>query len=1400
MPPGKQAGKGGPNKKNSRSIRRQCGAHTVPDYSVLSRVCHNTSGLSTTIHLRRKIDGQTHTKVVRFAQEDVADASACPSTPAYNVHCPDGIRLHEASTSQANNTPALPSRSEASSSNQVLAGDASVTCEICGHKCRTRKGLTYHKLRDHGVPVGKKKEQRANEEEDRDSNPSPPPNHDTTTVSLEDVVASTCTAGVSVLGETIRLTFPLPKVLACPISGCPKAFSTAKWYSTSHSLKRHLTAVHRMPNRQVQYWCAPCGKRIRKKPSQHPCILNHAMREDQSAASEWPCADCEERFTSRMGLLNHQKSHRRRALIEELPVLKIPDGPKQRRAKKDKKLAPLSAGDPGSMRLAPPPNHLPDTPPRSNPGQENGEDPTLRGRIDLRVPDTLKPFLEPLNALLEMDEINDARAHFEETVDNITAAVQDYFHLQPTRPETNRPNNGGLDLEDPQRVQKAYRWNRRKCVRAITQDQAQRCPVKMEETLRYFQSVWETSSSPAERIHSEPPTRPPIMDSFSQPFVAGCLRSAENSAPGQDLICYKHWRELDPSCSVLTRVFNICIKLSDVPATWKASRTVLIHKKGDVNNLENWRPITLSNTIYKLFTKCLAKKLSEWCEANNILSPAQKGFSPYDGVLEHNFLLTQHLEAARRCKTDKFVAWLDISNAFGSVPRQVVIDSLVACGADQDFVSLICSIYQGSNTCVLTDEGPTPPIRLLNGVKQGCPLSGILFNLSIDKVLQTIQENREHRAILAFADDIVLLANDAEDLQEMITATAHELSSICLRLNPQKCATLHLSGRVPTGSVQTKFRLDDAEIQALSDGDAYTYLGTPVGFFVQKHFKTANQALTILEKISTSHLAQWQKLDALKTFFFPTLSFSMRTGQLGKTDWSEVDVAARKEIKNILSLPSNASNHYIHGNRKLGGCGVPSAAEDSDFYLVDSAFKLLTSRDEDVSFEALGQLTRTVAHRIGRPPTDGDLGEYLSGSMEGKYAETTNQLSNTWTLARKASTRQMVSWSFTEGRPKVTIGDEVLSPMKRRGILKAFHDNFQVVETQNLLAAPSQGKAMDCVAMAPASSHFITDGNTPGLPTGNSSTRPLRHNAVLARIRAAIAFKGTILSENQVVGNNRLRPDLVAQIDKNIYIIDVTIPFENRRQAFSQARERKVFKYLELLPYFSSLGFQQVHIVPIIVGSLGAWDPENDIFLRKVATNRYLAVLRKLCVSDCIRWSRDIYIQHLTGAKQYSTDAPVHPPPQCTREQPNSSNDSGHSLSDSATPGTSNDATAVDTPTIDQSPVSTAIVDDQVAESTSASTVVEGAKLSFPPTGALCASNAHLDWETKLASFTAHDYWKTSTTCINWSGCGSPSPFVDDLDLERSPPRASTDWKTSTSTRASTVLDAISSVYVVDFE
>ncbi|GFY56878.1 hypothetical protein TNIN_353981 [Trichonephila inaurata madagascariensis] len=55
---------------------------------------------------------------------------------------------------------------------------------------------------------------------------------------------------------------------------------------------------------------------------------------------------------------------------------------------------------------------------------------------------------------------------------------------------------------------------------------------------------------------------------------------------------------------------------------------------------------------------------------------------------------------------------------------------------------------------------------------------------------------------------------------------------------------------------------------------------------------------------------------------------------------------------------------------------------------------------------------------------------------KGSMRETTNQLSNTCGLSRgKASTRQMLSWTFTESKPTVTIGDEVLFPDEAKGIL-----------------------------------------------------------------------------------------------------------------------------------------------------------------------------------------------------------------------------------------------------------------------------------------------------------------------------------------------------------------------------
>ncbi|PRD36002.1 UNVERIFIED_CONTAM: hypothetical protein NCL1_09938 [Trichonephila clavipes] len=125
-------------------------------------------------------------------------------------------------------------------------------------------------------------------------------------------------------------------------------------------------------------------------------------------------------------------------------------------------------------------------------------------------------------------------------VNHIKCAVQEYFHLQ--RPTRDKQVSGSsqLDTLNAQRVQQTYKWNRRKCVRALTDGTSSRCPVDMEDTFVYFKTVWEAQPPQVERSDVTPPTRPPVVDFLTQAFVESCLKTAENSAPGQDMITYRH--------------------------------------------------------------------------------------------------------------------------------------------------------------------------------------------------------------------------------------------------------------------------------------------------------------------------------------------------------------------------------------------------------------------------------------------------------------------------------------------------------------------------------------------------------------------------------------------------------------------------------------------------------------------------------------------------------------------------------------------------------------------------------------------------------------------------------------------------------------------------------------------
>jgi hypothetical protein len=94
------------------------------------------------------------------------------------------------------------------------------------------------------------------------------------------------------------------------------------------------------------------------------------------------------------------------------------------------------------------------------------------------------------------------------------------------------------------------------------------------------------------------------------------------------------------------------------------------------------------------------------------------------------------------------------------------------------------------------------------------------------------------------------------------------------------------------------------------------------------------------------------------------------------------------------------------------------------------------------------------------------------------------------------------------------------------------------------------------------------------------------------------------------------------------------VPFDNRLAAFEVAATEKRTKYEDVKAELATRYACDAAVVPFIVGALGSWNPANDAFLKILCSPSYGTLMRKLCVSDTISSSRDIYIEHLSGVRQ----------------------------------------------------------------------------------------------------------------------------------------------------------------------
>jgi hypothetical protein len=217
-------------------------------------------------------------------------------------------------------------------------------------------------------------------------------------------------------------------------------------------------------------------------------------------------------------------------------------------------------------------------------------------------------------------------------------------------------------------------------------------------------------------------------------------------------------------------------------------------------------------------------------------------------------------------------------------------------------------------------------------------------------------------------------------------------------------ASLSMARTAPRIEIN-QFRVQTQQIPALQREDHYQYLGVPIGLVpnISNLQNLVDELTTKLDKIEQSLLALWQKLDAIRTFIQPCLTYAFRSTDPTAKSLQSYRSQLIKTIKSISSLPPRATPHYIFASKQAGGLAFIDPIRENHVQTIVQALKILNSQDPTVSAVAKHQLCQTVHFAAQSDPTSSLVSCVLSKTPDRRLDTICSRTDSLWTRTRQAN-------------------------------------------------------------------------------------------------------------------------------------------------------------------------------------------------------------------------------------------------------------------------------------------------------------------------------------------------------------------------------------------------------------
>ena len=258
----------------------------------------------------------------------------------------------------------------------------------------------------------------------------------------------------------------------------------------------------------------------------------------------------------------------------------------------------------------------------------------------------------------------------------------------------------------------------------------------------------------------------------------------------------------DETREMMRQIFNEVIKRNNfTPEEWKKVKIKVIYKKGDVEDLSNYRPICSLPAMYKLFSTILYGRLYPKLDQNQ--AEDQAGFRKTYQTTDH---LATYRMLEQKCHEWGIKMWtstVGFTKAFESVSHISIWEALQSCNVDHCYVCLLRKIYKDQKASVQTDE-ESEIFDIQKGSKQCDPMSSLLFNTVLQYALQNViqrwqkkgmgiylsNQERDCLTNLRFADDVMLFATSRGQIRNMMCEFKDATEKVGLRIHPAKTKIL----------------------------------------------------------------------------------------------------------------------------------------------------------------------------------------------------------------------------------------------------------------------------------------------------------------------------------------------------------------------------------------------------------------------------------------------------------------------------------------------------------------------------------------------------------------------------------------------------------------------------------